>query len=257
MSTDDDNNSAETPPSVTSSSPSVTSPESLHSELSDQQRAIIADGKTGIYSLQAIANRHGIKHKNTIARLLKKHNINPENNAKVRAKSVAIQRAEQAQAIERDLTHAQFSQAEHDDMAVAVAARMQADVTLVHRKDIKGVRTLIARLVGQLDAAMNSDLAMSKIKALLQTAGESETQIERHMRTVKEAMSMRGRSEILRNISMAYKNMIPLERTAFGLDNTDGSKAERVPIEERVKKWTAKEIPLPANVTALRPLKTA
>lgn len=229
------------------------------SSLTEQEQKAIADYRTGAFSLQAIANRNGFKHKNTIARLVKRAGVTADLASKVAAKRDTLIDKAQPALVKRDPSHAHEPRVEPEIEAAAIeaVARLQADITIIHRGDIKSARRLVVKLVEQLGAAMDSEIAMKQVRELLKEGGIEGKSVDDKLAIMGAAMSMRGRSEILRNISMAMKNLVPLERTAFGLDNTDGSKADHVPIEERVKRWTASEKPLPANVTPINAAKSA
>lgn len=205
--------------------------------------------------MQAIANRNGFKNKSSISRLAKRHGIKAVNLAKVQAKRDEMLNGTPASPIESNTDHAlpRLEPEIADRNAIEAAARLQADITIVHRSDIRGARRLVTKLVEQLANAMDSEIAVKQVREMLKSGGVEGKDVDDKLRIMGAAITMRGRSEILRNVSMAMKNLVPLERTAYGLDTTAGNPTEHVPLEERVKAWTTKEAPLPANVTALRP----
>lgn len=252
---DDSKKQPSTLKAVTTPSPAAESSPSPQDNLTDSERSAIADFKTGAFSLQAIANRNGFKHKNTVARLIKKVGATPENVGKTAEKRRGLIDQAHRPAVEGDAGRARATQDELDAAAIDAVGRLQADITIVHRRDIKQCRTLLVKLATQLETAMNSETAMKQVRDLLKAGGIEGKEVDEKLSIMSAAMNMRGRSEILRNMSMAFKNVIPLERTAYGLDTGAGNPADHVPLEERVKAWTSKEQPLPANVTALH-LKT-
>lgn len=258
----DDGDTKKVPPATppaTQPLPQAPASPSLHDSLTPNERSAIADLRTGAYSMQAIANRNGFKNKSSISRLAKRYGIKPTNAGKVAAERLKLVNGEHALRENSNETHAHEprSEPEIEAAAIAAAARLQADITIVHRGDIKSARRLVVKLVEQLGAAMNSEIAMKQVRELMKAAGIEGKEVDEKLQIMGAALSMRGRSEILRNISMAMKNLVPLERTAYGLDNEGGKPVEHVPIEERVKRWTSTEQPLPHNVTPITSAKSA
>jgi hypothetical protein len=101
---------------------------------------------------------------------------------------------------------------------IATAAVTNVLVVREHRRDIKKGRALASMLADQLNSAMvYRDDLQSEIDA--ETADDPARRI-----SLSRAISLPAHAAILRDLSAAMKNFIPLERQAFGLDsNNEGS----------------------------------
>lgn len=98
--------------------------------------------------------------------------------------------------------------------AVEVAAARGVEVVRSHRKDIGDGRELVGLLFKQLkDAANNRDAIEDAIWA--ETASDKTSERRNAM---LQAVSLPRHAGALRDLSTALKNLIPLERQAFNLD---------------------------------------
>lgn len=99
--------------------------------------------------------------------------------------------------------------------AIEIAAQRGVEVVRQHRSGIDRLRKIAEKLATQLDA--DSDDIEEIEKAIEEeTAGDKNG--ERRARMLK-AVSLPSRAGVARELSQLLKNLIPLERQAFNLDD--------------------------------------
>lgn len=116
---------------------------------------------------------------------------------------------------------------------------VQTNVGLIreHRRDIGNGRALVELLAGQLrDAAESRDQLEDDIA---EDTKEDNT-IQRRARMMK-AVSLPAHAGVLRDLTTALKNLIPLERQAFSLDDGDGGDN---PLKSLLEKVSGNQKPL-------------
>jgi hypothetical protein len=91
-----------------------------------------------------------------------------------------------------------------DEEIVEEASQRGVEVINSHRKDIAKLRTIAQTLLGELEQNQKQSIVVGK--------GEDKKVIEIEL-------SLKEKSEILRNISQAAAKYIPLERQAFNLND--------------------------------------
>lgn len=121
---------------------------------------------------------------------------------------------------------------------IEIAVQTNIEVIRDHRKQVKKGRELVELLFGQLEhAAVNRDEIESDIVDDTATGGPKQTGgIDKKRRNaMMKAVSLPSHSGALRDLSTALKNLIPLERQAFNLDD-DGmvSVDEVVAVAEKI-----------------------
>ena len=98
--------------------------------------------------------------------------------------------------------------------AIDMAARRGVEVVRSHRRDIASGRRLVNLLMGQLlDAANHREEIEEEI--LEETAGDRNP---KRRISMLQAISLPRHAGALKDLSQALKNLIPLERQAFNLD---------------------------------------
>lgn len=208
--------------------------------------AVEQDYRAGVLSVRLVAKKHGISHtaiqkraaKEGWERTLSKP-IRQSAEAKV-AKSVASEVA---------TDNARETVSDRD--VIEANAEMLAQVIKGHRNDIKEGRDLVRRLVSELS---NSTSLIGEIEKLIveETQGD---QFPGRRQAMLRAVSLGSRASTMRDLSQALKNVVTLERQAFGLDDEkDKDKpADYVPVEERVKMYEREDAEqLGANVVPIR-----
>ncbi|WP_431484189.1 hypothetical protein [Pseudomonas solani] len=115
-----------------------------------------------------------------------------------------------------------------DREIVEAAATTGADVVRRHRRDISKGQGLVSVLFSQLEEAATN-------RAELEDAIEEETKNDETTRRRTQLMrlvSLASHAGVLRDLSAAMKNLIPLERQAYNLDEMEHEE----PYEERLKR---------------------
>lgn len=120
-----------------------------------------------------------------------------------------------------------------DEVIVETAASTGAEVVRRHRRDIAKGHGLVNILFQQLEAAATN---REEIEDAIfeETKGDDNTQ--RRTRMLK-AVSLSTHAGVLRDLSTALKNFIPLERQAFNLDEQEHEE----PYEERLRRLAGGE----------------
>lgn len=118
-----------------------------------------------------------------------------------------------------------------DREIVEAAATTGADVVRRHRRDISKGQEIVSMLFGQLEEAASN-------RAELEDAIEEETKNDETTRRRTQLMrlvSLASHAGVLRDLSAAMKNLIPLERQAYNLDEQEHEE----PYEERLRRLLA------------------
>lgn len=120
-----------------------------------------------------------------------------------------------------------------DREIVEAAATTGADVVRRHRRDISKGQDIVSMLFGQLEEAATH-------RAELEDAIEEETKHDETTRRRTQLMrlvSLASHAGVLRDLSAAMKNLIPLERQAYNLDEQEHEE----PYEERLRRLLGQE----------------
>lgn len=106
---------------------------------------------------------------------------------------------------------------------VEAAAARGVEVVRGHRQDISVGRSMVALLLGQLhEAATNRDAIEEAIYD--ETRGDENLQRRNQM---LRAVSLPAHAGVVKDLSAALKNLIPLERQAFNLDAAEDPDDDR------------------------------
>jgi predicted DNA-binding protein YlxM (UPF0122 family) len=154
----------------------------------------------------------------------------------------AIRKHMKAKGIKRDLSEAvrQRTRAKlvrvsvrdqhaNEDQIVETAANQNIALVEIHRKDIKAGRELVCLLYGQLkEAADNREVLEDLIHDETKGKDGERTDYKRRSAMLR-AVALPAHAGVLRDLSGALKNLIPLERQAYGIDE-DGRRPD--PVEE-------------------------
>ena len=116
---------------------------------------------------------------------------------------------------------------------IDAASRLQADVVRDHRKDLARTHRLCNKLVAELEAHTDAiDVIKAEIAAV--TAGDKT---DKRKRVLDRAVSHSTRAGSMRALAGAQKELVALERQAFGLDDDADKRDDFIPIEERLKAY--------------------
>ena len=98
---------------------------------------------------------------------------------------------------------------------VADAVATSVEVVRQHRRDIAGLRQTAEMLLGDLQASMGARVGLEA--AIAEETKDDKATARRA--AMLRAVSLPGHAGILRDLSVVMKNLIPLERQAFNLDD--------------------------------------
>jgi transposase-like protein len=98
---------------------------------------------------------------------------------------------------------------------IAVAAHTNAEIIRSHRADIARSRSIVVRLFDELAEQTQGNENLIQASAQLVAAGAID---DRQASSIARAVSLPSRSAVVRDLSSALKNLIPLERQAYNLD---------------------------------------
>lgn len=122
---------------------------------------------------------------------------------------------------------------------IAVAARTNVEVIQSHRRDIARARDIVFRLFEELGDQTQDSPGLMQATAQLAATGVID---ERQAQALARAASLPSRSAIARDLSGALKNLVPLERQAYNLDEvTSKDKYDGMgesELEQRIRQLT-------------------
>jgi hypothetical protein len=167
--------------------------------------------RAGIRSIRQIAHEHGVTDK-AVRNRAKKFKWTRDLTPRVRQRAREMVRADSPQS-----SHART--AADDEAAVEQEATVAADVLRTHRKDIAQGRTLVIHMFGELHKE-NTQLDELQDTIIDETKGDRDG---KRRNAMLKAISLPARAGVMRDLAGALSRLIPLERTAFSLDE-EGSK---------------------------------
>lgn len=180
--------------------------------------AIGRDVRAGVLSLMEIARQHGCTDA-YVHKLKKKHGWQRDLGPAVRKRSDAH--------LAREVSKPNAS----DEEIIEAAANEVTAIRKIHRRDIRNSQKLVDTLATQLSTIiMNRDVFEDAIIDETEYHGEKESKTAEAARLRKRAQMLKAVSipahvAAMRDLSVAQKNLIPLERQAFNLDD-DGRRPE-------------------------------
>jgi hypothetical protein len=161
--------------------------------------------RAGQLSEAAIARQFGVSRA-AIQKRAKKNNWSRDLTEKVRLEVAARLVAEGLQP-------------QREAATVEQAATRGVQLVLGHRSGLARLRTIAEKLAGQLEADSDD---IKEIEAAIEEETAGDKSGERRARMLK-AVSLGSRAGIAQQLSQVLKNLIPLERQAFNLDDKSGS----------------------------------
>lgn len=192
--------------------------------------AIEKDYRIGTLSMRALADKHQVNVSN-ISRRAKKEKWIQDKSEEVRQKTKATLLAQQ-----------QRNTPTKEDIETAVQTNIQ--VIRGHRKSIAEGLRISGSLFKQLETISDNREILEELIITL-TEGdptkEEKPDYKERMKLIK-AISLPSHAGALRDLSTALKNLIPLERQAFGIDETE--KPNENPIIELLNQITQNKKPL-------------
>lgn len=182
---------------------------------------IEADYRAGVLSVREIAAAHQISHTyiNTRAKKF----------GWVRDLSKRIQDKAEALVSTATVSSGVSTETALSDKAIVEAnAEVIAGIRLAHRKDISRSRSLAMALLGELEAQTGNIELFEQLGEMLRNPDDKG--IDRLNDLYQKVISTPGRIDGMKKLAETLKNLIGLEREAYGLKTgEDGGGGEDVP----------------------------
>lgn len=100
-----------------------------------------------------------------------------------------------------------------------LAAEAGAQVVESHRRDAREARFLVGILFGQLrDAATQRELLIEAAQQMADDEGEHSAEAKALLMKMRQALNLPSNASTARDLTVALKNLVYIERGAFGLD---------------------------------------
>ncbi|WP_261373248.1 hypothetical protein [Yersinia mollaretii] len=171
--------------------------------------------RAGLFSVREIATQQGISH-TAINKRAKAEGWERDLNAKIKAKADAIvskREVSKQVSTEKVISERQLIEAN---------AEVIANVRMEHRGDIRKARTLTNTLLSELEAECSDVPALNELGELMRH--EDDKGIDKLNDLYHKIISLPGRVKAMKDLADSLKNLIALERQAYGLDTPDAGK---------------------------------
>lgn len=172
--------------------------------------AIEKEYRLGQLTVRQIARQHGIAA-SSITRKAEKGEWTRDLTDEIRAKTQA--------ALLRNTKNATPERNTPSREEVAVAVETRVTLVRTHQSGLARLRSIAEKLAGQLDADSDD---IKEIESAIEEETAGDKSGERRARMLK-AVSLGSRAGIAQQLSQVLKNLIPLERQAFNLDDKTSS----------------------------------
>lgn len=183
--------------------------------------AIESAYRAGLLSIREIASQHGITH-GAINKRAKRDGWERDLNAKIKAKADAL-------VSKREVSRVVSTEAATNERILIEAnAEVIANVRMEHRGDIRRARELTNLLFDELSAECADVAALEQLGELMFSPDDKGR--DRMNEIYQKVISMPSRVKSLKDLSDSLKNLIGLERQAYGITDV-----EKLPDESDVK----------------------
>lgn len=180
---------------------------------------IEADYRAGVLSLRELAAQHPGTNHVAISRRAKREGWSRDLNARIQARADELVTREAVTApVTADRTVS-------DRSVVEANAERIAQVRSEHRKDIGKARSVVAKLLADLSGvADRPDLGDQLVQAMADAENWSSDEDGGALRrkllreSLERITSIPGKASVLKSLSESLKNLVPLERQAYGID---------------------------------------
>lgn len=189
-----------------------------------------ADWRAGIKSIQQIVDDYNACHAVTITsaglrKRMGKLGIPRDLSVKIQARADAI------------LTGQGFGDGSGKvpvETIIQSNAEQMASVRLEHRADIRRGRSLVSKLMTELEETTDNRELFSKLGELMENAADAGNS-DKLNEIYRKVISMPSRTSAVKQLADALKTVITMEREAFGMDKVvDNSASHPFAIIERV-----------------------
>lgn len=195
--------------------------------------------RTGLMSIREMATLAGISE-GAIRKRAKAHGWERDISAKVNSKADALVRTEQVR------SQVRTERALSERVLIEATAQVIADVRLQHRGDIAKARRLSMTLLAELESQTGSLELLEQLGELLRS--EDDRGQDRLNDLYHKIIATPSRIDGVKKLSDALKNLIGLEREAYGLNAVAEQKAvhkemDEIEADRRIteleRKWSA------------------
>jgi uncharacterized membrane protein YheB (UPF0754 family) len=181
---------------------------------------IEADYRAGLLSVREIAVAHGVSHVG-IAKRAKRDGWTRDLSKRIQDK------AEQLVTTRTVTNELPEERAVTDRAIVEANAEVIANIRLAHRKDISRSRTLAMALLAELEQQTGSIDLFEQLGELLRSPDDKG--IDKLNDLYQKVISTPGRIDGMKKLAETLKNLIGLEREAYGLKTGEDGGGEDVP----------------------------
>lgn len=215
-------------PGVAGSTPA---PATAKAKTSADWDAVERDYRAGLLSVREIAASHGLSH-TAINKRAKAHSWARDLQAKILAKAdELVSRREVSDTVSKEAL------ATERQIIEANAERI-AQVRGEHRADIGRARTLVLSLLGELEAETGDLETFRSLGEMM--AKPDEKGVDKLNEAYHKAISMPQRVSSVKALTEALKNLVALEREAYGIaaanQPTDPPPADALPLNEAARR---------------------
>src|SRR5688500_4186870 len=171
--------------------------------------AIETDYRANIKSLRIIASEHGCTE-GAIRKRAKKYEWERDLSAKIKAKAAELVHKEEVRRVVRTETPTEKQQ-------IDIGAENQKDLILSHRKDVCRARKLAMSLLDELEEVTDNRDLYEKLGELLEDPDDNGK--DKRNEIYMKVISLAGRTGTMKQLSETLKNLVALEREAFGIES--------------------------------------
>lgn len=170
------------------------------------------DYRAGVLSTRELGVVHGVSH-TAINKRAKAGDWSRDLKAKIQAKAEALV---SRQAVSTEVSSQRLAtEREVIDANAQQIARVRGE----HRSDIRRGRALVLELLGELEGQTLHREVLEELGELMRR--ENESGIDRLNDTYHKIIGSAGRIDSVKKVSEALKNLIGLEREAYGLNEPE------------------------------------
>lgn len=177
--------------------------------------AIESAYRAGVMSLREIASQHGISE-GAIRKRAKKDDWSRDLNAKIKSRAEDLVRKEEVRKQVRSETVLS------ERVLIEATAEVIASVRMEHRGDIRRARELTNNLFDELSAECADVSALRKLGELMLSPDDNGR--DKLNEIYNSIISLPERVKSVKALSETLKNLVGLERQAYGLDDVQPNK---------------------------------
>jgi chaperonin cofactor prefoldin len=167
----------------------------------------------GVKSVREIGAEFGVSH-TMINKRAKQESWTRDLNAKIKAKADAL--VSKALVSSEVATETKIT----EQVTIEVEAQVQARIRLAHRQDIARNRSLVQKLMEELESVTDNRELFEQLGELLYAPDDKGN--DKRYELYSKVISMAGRIDSAKKLVETLKVLVALEREAFGMDKGEG-----------------------------------